>query len=126
MKTDEVYVVSTPYVNHIAPKIKQMSKNTISTLFSVIVKKVIFCFVKCKDMDDLKLRSNVIYEISCKNCTNVYIGQTKRYMKKPIYEHKNKWKKEPKHYTALTKHQLDEFHYFNFDKIKILGNEKNY
>ena len=35
-------------------------------------------------------------------------------------------KKHPKYHTALTKHELDNFHLFNYKKICILANEKNY
>ena len=108
----------------IAPKIKHVSKKyKFEIVFSNRQKNGI-CFNKCKDKDNLKLRSNVIYEISCKNCTKVYIGQTKKYMKKRIYEHKNNC--EPKQYTALTKHQFDNCHRFNFDNIRILDNERSY
>ena len=32
-------------------------------------------------------KSNLVYEVSCKNCAFVYIGQTKRDLKSRITEH---------------------------------------
>lgn len=33
-------------------------------------------------------KTNLIYKINCKNCNSRYIGQTFRYLKNRIYEHK--------------------------------------
>ena len=46
-------------------------------------------------------------------------------MNKRIYEHKNGYRKQPKNYTAVTKHEIENSHRFNYDKITILANEKN-
>ena len=124
--TDKTCWVTSPYVSQIAPKIKQLFKKyNFDTVFNNRQKTSLY-FDKCKDTDAVEFRSNVVYNIPCKDCNMVYIGHTKRYVKKRIYEHKNDWKKDPKSYTALTKHQLDNSHRFNFEKTKILAREKNY
>ena len=78
---DRDYYVTTPFVNQIATKLKLVSnKYNFDTGFSNRNKTNIF-FNKLKDKDDIGLRSNVVYNISCKDCDKVYIGQTKRYLK---------------------------------------------
>ena len=79
-----------------------------------------------KDKDELELKSNVVYNIPCKDCNEVYIGHTKRYLKERIREHKTNMNNDPKTQTALSKHQWNNSLSFNFDKITILSNEKNY
>ena len=124
----KVYRITTPFINQIAPKLKQVSKKfncdnyEFTTTFCNRNKTNIY-FDKMKDKDEIGLKCNAIYNIPCKDCNKVYIGQTKRYIKKRVYEHKNDYKKSP--FTALTKHQMDNFHRFDFENVKILATEKN-
>lgn len=66
-------------------------------------------------------KSNVVYQINCKDCPGTYIGHTKRYLQDRIKSHK--YDKNEK--TALHQHALDNDHIFDFDNPSILVNEKN-
>ncbi|WP_165349280.1 GIY-YIG nuclease family protein, partial [Enterobacter cloacae complex sp. 4DZ1-17B1] len=79
---------------------------------------------KIDDIDILK-KSNIIYKINCSECTATYVGQTKRYLKKRIYEHTNNWKREIGH-IALTSHMLNTGHSFKFAEVEILETEPHW
>lgn len=83
-------------------------------------------FDKLKDRDPIAKKSNLVYKIPCNDCDGVYIGQTKRYLQKRIYEHTVDIKKPPNQQTALTKHAIDNNHTFNFDNVRVACNESNY
>ncbi|XP_015121828.1 uncharacterized protein LOC107044460 [Diachasma alloeum] len=119
---------STQNLNRIAKKYDLMiiSKNEYKVNFLKSLKDPVF----------VDYNSNIIYSIPCGDCDGVYIGQTKRYIRTRIDEHKNgivtskkiktdknRHNKEPNH-TALTKHQLDTGHNFSFSDTKICGREK--
>ena len=78
-----------------------------------------------KDKDAIGLKLNLVINTSCKDCNKVYIGQTKRYLKSRVKEHKDNYTKHPREHTALKKHQIDHSHRFDSDNVKILATEKN-
>ena len=53
------------------------SKNTLSSILS-----------KPKDQINLQDQNNVAYEIPCKDCDAIYIGETKRQFKQRLQEHR--------------------------------------
>ena len=65
----------------------------VSRLSSNIKEKKGCKFDKLKDKDKTGLGSHVVYEIPCKDCKSVHIGQTKQYLKGRIYQHKTNIKK---------------------------------
>lgn len=79
-----------------------------------------------KDKIPKLLKPNVIYSIPCKNCPGTYIGQTKRYLKTRIQEHKNSLNHLQSDHTALTRHVKNTKHTFDFEKTKILDTEPFY
>lgn len=67
--------------------------------------------------------SNVVYQVQCRDCPGVYIGQTSQYLHKRMDGHKfNK-----SEVTALKQHVKNKRHEFNFnfDSVKILCQESN-
>lgn len=56
-------------------------------------RKVDSLFTVTKDRISDEKKSNVIYEIPCKDCSTVYIGQTGRRLEDRMKEHKNDMKK---------------------------------
>lgn len=66
-------------------------------------------------------RSNIVYEIPCKNCNGVYIGQTYQYLKNRLNGHRY----DKKNKTALTGHETEYKHKFDYDKTRILRTETN-
>ena len=74
-----------------------------------------------KDVTKNEDTTGVVYQFSCKNCSAVYIGETKRALKDRISDHihcKNK-------NSVVSKHILDD-HSFDFSNVKILDREHNY
>ncbi|KAI4459402.1 tgf-beta family [Holotrichia oblita] len=71
-------------------------------------------------------QSNVVYKLDCKDCNKCYIGQTKQYLKKRIYNHQYTVTHNVTAETALSKHSKDRRHNFDFQNIKILKKENNY
>ncbi|KAI4461480.1 atp-binding cassette abc transporter-related [Holotrichia oblita] len=71
-------------------------------------------------------QSNVVYKLDCKDCNKCYIGQTKQYLKKRIYNHQYTATHNVTAETALSKHSKDRRHNFDFQNTKILKKENNY
>ena len=86
-------------------------------------------YTKLKQLTPIDLSSNLIYKIPCLNCDRCYVGQTKQYLKKRIYQHQydcrpiNASKKE---ITALANHHFNEHHNFDFSHVTILDKESHY
>ena len=70
-------------------------------------------------------RHNVVYDLSCKDCDEVYVGQTKRKLGTRIDEHK-----KAKHRNSLTsnvaEHALKNNHNVDFDNPRINYVENNH
>nr|CCQ71227.1 hypothetical protein Penelope-like1 [Cotesia congregata]CDH92814.1 hypothetical protein Penelope-like1 [Bracoviriform congregatae] len=97
------------------------------------IKTVGQTYTRLKDTDKLLNRSNVIYKIPCV-CNKSYIGQTKQYLGKRLYQHKyscrnnvnnNNSNNNINNLTALSLHHRDTSHQFCFDDVKIVDIEKN-
>ena len=80
-------------------------------------------------------KKNVVYKISCKECSSVYVGQTKRKLKTRIREHiaacdeADIFKavdKDEKNDNGLPLHHLNTGHEFDFDNVEILDQESNF
>ena len=62
-----------------------------------------------------------MYQIPCRDCNGVYIGQTSQLLKNRINGHKY----DKKNKTALTNHILEKGHTFDYEKVDILRTENN-
>ena len=85
---------------------------------------------KAKDSVKRSFRPGVVYQISCQDCTAIYIGETGRAYKTRLAEHKrdlkpanlakidanNFYKKK----TTLVKRVITKYHRVDWDHIKIL------
>ena len=69
-------------------------------------------------------KSNVVYEINCKDCDYKYVGETKRNVKYRIKQHKND-EKQGGLKSNVAFHHLDKNHTIDYDNIDIRYNEKN-
>jgi len=123
--------VKLQYIPGLSNKIKQeFKKFGHRNLVFYNPKTVKSLFTNLKDKDDKELQSNVIYKIDCKNCDGCYIGQTKQYLKKRVYQHKydcNIVNIDKTEKTALPQHHFDqENHVFNFDEVSIMDKEPNW
>lgn len=82
-------------------------------------------FNKHKESTNTMNSSNVVYKIPCSSCSKVYIGETKQYLHKRLYQHRYDIKKDPSLHTSLTKHRTEHNHIIDFDNTTIVGFQKN-
>ena len=126
--TENKPYIGIPYVEGLSEKISGiLNSYNINTAFKN-QKNLKMIFTPTKDKIPKELSSNIVYSIPCKgnDCKAVYIGQTKRFLKNRLKEHKNNIKETPNKQNALTKHTVEKDHFFDFDRTRILANEHNY
>ena len=63
---------------------------------------------------------HIVYQIKCQNCEYVYIGQSKRKLKKRIKEHEKAHNKKSIN-SVLYTHTNNTNHKFDFNKVKIFS-----
>ena len=81
--------------------------------------------IKLKDPIPLNSKSNVVYQLNCNECNNVYIGETK---KKQLKERTNQHidaVRNKSNLSLIFKHCQQFNHSFNFDAPKILIQNSN-
>lgn len=130
----EVYC-KIPYIDCLSEQIKntfkghttkKQEKIKITTRSHNTIKRRFFSKTKSKNKKELK--SGIIYNIPCTQCPKSYVGQTGRYLKQRLNEHKNDQrnfllKSNP---TALVEHKIETGHNFDFDNTTILQTQSNY
>lgn len=88
-------------------------------------------FSNLKGVTSKELLSNIVYKIPCHDCAGVYIGQTGRYLKTRITEHKRDMNnvhnpiKRKENGTALAEHAFSTLHMFDFDGVEVIGKQTN-
>ena len=115
--------VTLPLLNNstlkLAKKLKKYdikTVNTISNKLSGIVKKGKDRLEKGKSM-------NVVYQIYCKNCNSIYIGQTCRNLETRIDEHRKNINKESKQHTVISQHIINNDHQIDWKNIIVKDKE---
>ena len=108
-----------PYVRGLSERLKvEFKKHNIQIFFRNNNNLSRF-FNNCKDKDEKDMKSGIVYKINCKCCNKYYIGQSGRYLKKRIYEHKYSLR-SPNITSGLKQHCLDCIHSFDFENVEIL------
>ena len=114
-----------PYVKGVSERIERMCRplgvrtvmKTASTLRSRLV--------KVKQAIPNSKKKGVIYEVSCKDCPCVYIGETRRTLEKCLSEHKTAVKKnDPKNGIAV--HAWANQHQVNWEAASVKQEEGSY
>ena len=70
-------------------------------------------------------RHNIVYDLSCNDCDEIYVGQTKRKLRARIKEHKNA-KSRHSLTSNVAEHALKNNHNVDFDHPKINYIENNH
>ncbi|XP_055691261.1 uncharacterized protein LOC129794533 [Lutzomyia longipalpis] len=85
-------------------------------------------FTRLKDPIQEGMRSNVVYEVCCKDCPVKYIGTTKQYIKRRMLQHNSDCKPpiRNKEVSALCTHVANTGHTFDLKEPKILDAHKHY
>lgn len=130
-KTDGYYKF--PYIQGLSNQIQRnINKNKPGCKLAFYnLQTVSKLYSKLKDPQPKELRCNLIYKIPCSNCEKCYVGTTKQYLKKRIYQHSydcREYNREKIDKTALAQHHFETGHNFNFNlnDIDILDVENNY
>ena len=63
-----------------------------------------------------------MYKFDCKNCSDTYIGETKRSLRTHINEHKTNKNKE----SVVSLHWIENKHEFDWENTSVLDMECNY
>ena len=121
---EPVKYISTPYIPGTSERVSKifrkfnivLSNKPSNTLFSQ--------FNKLKDPIPLNSKSNVVYQLNCNECNNVYIGETKKQLKERTNQHIDAVRKKS-NLSLIFKHCQELNHSFNFDDPKILIQNSN-
>ena len=79
-----------------------------------------------KDPLDNSEKSCLVYQVPCRDCSSVYIGQTKRDLKSRLDEHKRVIKNQRPDLSAPYEHSITKDHIISFTEAKILELETDY
>ncbi|KYN26853.1 hypothetical protein ALC57_03768, partial [Trachymyrmex cornetzi] len=71
-------------------------------------------------------KKNILCKIDCSDCDASYVGQICRQLKTRISEHKNDINRNNSNPSDVTNHRTLHNLDFNWDKVQILGTERNY
>lgn len=82
------------------------------------LKKTLYIYSKLKSTNQKGKTTHVVYSINWRDCPPVYIRESNQCLSNGIIQHKNKNNK-----TALSKHEEQNNHCFDFQNTKIINNE---
>ena len=80
-------------------------------------------FRKPKDATNFKQKRALVYQISCRDCNAVYVGESGRSVRTRKREHADTVKTFSTKKSALCQHVMDFDHGINWDNVKILKSE---
>ena len=79
---------------------------------------------KVKDLLNILEKNSVVYKIPCSDCSNVYIGETRKELKFRLHEHQLNVEKNYLQ-SQIVQHTNSENHTMKWDDISVLGTHKN-
>ena len=133
-------MVVIPYVKNVSEQVAKAYKKVGITSAMRPHKKIRNMVVHAKDEIPIDRKDGVVYQVPCKNCETVYIGETSKALGTRISEHKDDVrKKEKRQYTtasrkesqseynksAITDHVNNLNHVPDWDNVKIIASEHN-
>jgi len=118
------HTLTIPYAGNVSKDIKRIVKNIVNVTYS-IPKKLDNMIIKGKDRLEDRQKTEVVYKIACKDCDQVYIGQTKRHLETRVKEHRNNIRNPSGNFSVVTNHRISLNHEFDWDKTCILHKERN-
>ena len=125
----KVQIMCLPYVKGVSEKIKKTCK----AMNATIEVKAVFkpyrtmrqMLMKVRNPVPVEKRKGVVYEILCWDCTQVYVGETGRTLKKRMSEHKQAMKRfDEKNRIAV--HVFKHDHRIAWDEARIATLETSY
>ena len=82
-------------------------------------------FRKPKDVINFEQKCGLVYQISCRDCNAVYVGETGRSVRTRKREHADAVKTFNTKKSALSQHVMDFDHRIDWDNVKILKSESH-
>ena len=80
-------------------------------------------FRKSKDPIDFEEKRGLVYQISCRDCDAIYIGETGRSVKTRKREHVGAVRNFDLEKSALCQHVLEHDHEIDWENVEILNSE---
>ena len=119
----EIRRITLPYINKISEiSARILEKHNLKVAHKP-TNKLKSLFNKHKDRPDNEDKQNAIYQIPCRDCEKVYIGETSKTIKSRITEHKNAIKREDVR-SIPAKHVIENDHRFDWTNVKVLNHGK--
>ena len=110
-------LIGLPYIKGISEPLERTFKKYGVAVYHKPVNTVRQQLVHPKDPTPKELKSGVIYQIRCKTCNRLYVGETARTLKTRIEEHKKTTSSAIKEYQSNTGHIID------WENVKVIGKE---
>lgn len=123
--TEHTHYPSYPNINNLTGKLRNIFKDENVKIAVRNQKTVRNLYSRLKDPIPTLLKSNVVYEIECKDCDKKYIGQTSQWLKSRITLHKSDTRKHHER-CALSTHAFTLDHRVNYEDVNVLQMERNY
>ena len=82
-------------------------------------------FCKPKDVINFEQKRGLVYQISCRDCNAVYVGETGRSVRTRKREHAVAVKTFNTKKSVLSQHVMDFDHRIDWDNVKILKSESH-
>ena len=82
-------------------------------------------FRKPKDVINFEQKRGLVYQISCRDCNAVYVGETGRSVRTRKREHADAVKTFNTKKSALSQHVMEFDHRIDWDNVKILKSESH-
>ena len=120
-----VFYCTLPYVEVLTSQLIKLFDSTDVKFAKKQVKTVSQLYTKTKTPLSIHENWNVIYQIPCNNCNEVYIGQTSRNLSGRITSHKSDCRRLVPS-CALVEHVIDKEHEMKFSDPKVLAKSNNY
>ncbi|RWS20893.1 reverse transcriptase-like protein [Leptotrombidium deliense] len=105
-----------PYINGVTEPISRLFHKYNINIFHKSNKQIKHFF----NNKAIKINKNVVYEVNCKDCPAIYIGQTKRDLTIRMKEHRDAIFTDPNK-SAVATHSVDHCHCVNFNHPNKTG-----
>ena len=112
--------VTIPYVRGVAERIcKVLTNFNVRVHFKPLCKLSSFFNIP-KDPVSLELTRGVVYQLKCRDCDIVYVGQTKNSLKTRVSQHRAASRLLQPEKSAIAEHSIDSDHRIDWENPVIL------
>ena len=113
-------LIGIPYIKGISEPLERIFRKHGVAVYHKPVNTLRQQLVHPKDPTPKENKTGVIYQIRCKTCNRLYIGETARTLKTRIQEHKKTTS------SAINEHQANTGHIIDWENVKIIGKEEQW